>query len=176
MVPLLKSRPTFSVLMPVYDTPERYLREAIDSVIAQAYPYWELCIADDASSAPHVRAIVEEYTAADSRIKAVYRETNGHIAAASNSALALATGDFVALLDHDDALSPDALFENALVVNRHPDVGLVYSDEDKIDDDRAPPLAVLQARLVAGLAALPQLRVASRRVPPFARRGRGRLP
>jgi len=134
LLPLLDGRPTFSVLMPVYEAPEKYLRAAIESVQLQAYPDWELCIADDASRTPHVREVLEEYAAADSRIKLVFRETNGHIAAASNSALALATGDFVALLDHDDLLAGDALFENALVINRYPDVGMIYSDEDKIDE------------------------------------------
>ncbi|HTW83805.1 MAG TPA: glycosyltransferase family 2 protein [Candidatus Sulfotelmatobacter sp.] len=132
-LPPLPVRPVFSVIMPVYETPEKYLRAAIDSVQQQVYPHWELCIADDASRQPHVRAVLDEY-AADPRVKIVYRQQNGHIAAASNSALELATGDFVALLDHDDLLSPDALFENALVVTRFPDVDVIYSDEDKIDD------------------------------------------
>jgi GT2 family glycosyltransferase len=135
MLPLLAVRPAFSVLMPVYETPETFLREAIDSVLAQAYPDWELCIADDASSAPHVREVLDEYAAADPRVKVTYRERNGHIAASSNSALALATGDFVALLDHDDLLSADALFENALAINARPDVDVIYSDEDKVDED-----------------------------------------
>ena len=104
-------------------------------MLAQVYPDWELCIADDASKLPHVRAVLEEYAENEPRIKLVFREANGHIAATSNSALALATGEFVALLDHDDVLSPDALFENALVVNRQPDIDVVYSDEDKIDED-----------------------------------------
>jgi O-antigen biosynthesis protein len=126
--------PRISVLMPTYDTPERYLRAALDSVRAQLYPHWELCVADDASTEPHVRAVLEEYRAADERVKVVYRAANGHIAQASNSALALATGEFVALLDHDDVLAPDALFQVALLLNRVPDTDFVYSDEDKIDD------------------------------------------
>ncbi|MDB5093381.1 MAG: putative glycosyltransferase [Candidatus Eremiobacteraeota bacterium] len=134
LLPLLTERPTFSVLMPVYETPEEYLRAAIESVQLQAYPDWELCIADDASRKPHVRKVLEEYAADDPRIKLHFRETNGHIAATSNSALAVASGDFVALLDHDDLLSVDALFENALVVNRRPDVDIIYSDEDKLDE------------------------------------------
>jgi GT2 family glycosyltransferase len=133
-LPLLTARPTFSVLMPVYDTPETYLREAIESVIAQVYPDWELCIADDASPDPRVREVLEEYAAVDGRIKLCFKDVNGHIAATSNSALALASGDFVALLDHDDLLSVDALFENALAINRYPDPDVIYSDEDKIDD------------------------------------------
>jgi GT2 family glycosyltransferase len=135
VLPVLALRPSFSVLMPVYDAPEEYLRAAIESVQKQVYPDWELCIVDDASPAAHVRAVIEEYARDDLRIKPIFREVNGHIAAASNTALAAATGDFIALLDHDDLLSPDALFENALAVNRLPDVDVIYSDEDKIDED-----------------------------------------
>lgn len=135
VVSVLPLRPRFSILMPVYETPERYLREAIESVLGQVYADWELCIADDASKKRHVREILEEYADADSRIKLVFRETNGHISAASNSALAVASGEFIALLDHDDQIAPDALFENALMVNRRPDVDVIYSDEDKIHDN-----------------------------------------
>ena len=131
---VLPRTPLISVVMPVHETPERYLRAALDSVVAQLYPHWELCIADDASTRPHVRAVLEEYRAADARVKVVFREHNGHISAASNSALALAGGEFVALLDHDDVLAPDALFAVALLLNRKPDTDFVYSDEDKIDD------------------------------------------
>ena len=133
MLPLLRERPLFSVVMPVYDPPERLLREAIDSVLAQVYPDWELCIADDASPSPHVRAVLDEYALADARIKVVFRERNGHIAEASNSALEIATGSFIALLDHDDTLEPDALFENAVAIARDPATDVIYSDEDKID-------------------------------------------
>ena len=134
VLPLLKLRPTFSVLMPVYDTPEKYLRAAIESVMAQVYPDWELCIVDDASPRPHVRKLIESYARDEKRIKPVFRAENGHIAATSNTALAAATGEFVVLLDHDDLLSIDALFENALEINRNPGVDVIYSDEDKIDD------------------------------------------
>ncbi len=124
--------PLISVLVPVYNTGERWLRRCLDSVFNQLYPHWELCIADDASTEPHVRAVLEEYRAADSRVKVIYRKTNGHIAAASNSALALASGEFIALLDHDDELTPDALFEVAQFLQSHPDADMIYSDEDKI--------------------------------------------
>ncbi len=130
----LPRRVVISVIMATYETPERFLREAIESVLAQAYPNWELCIADDASKERHVRKVLEKYAALDPRIKVIYRAQNGHIAAASNSALALATGEFVGFLDHDDTLSPDALFEVALTINRYPDVDMLYSDEDKIDE------------------------------------------
>jgi len=134
MVGLLPHRPVISVIMATYDTPESYLRAAIDSVREQIYPFWELCIADDASRDPGVRRILAEYAELDSRIKTVFRAENGHISRAMNSALEIATGEFVALLDHDDVISRDALFECALIANRVPDVDMIYSDEDKIDD------------------------------------------
>ncbi|MFY9781180.1 MAG: glycosyltransferase family 2 protein [Candidatus Baltobacteraceae bacterium] len=134
LVPFLPLKPTFSILMPAYNTPERYLRAAIESVRAQVYPYWELCVADDASPDPSVRRVLEEYAGLDSRIRVTFREKNGHISRAMNSALEIATGEFVAFLDHDDQITPDALFECALIANRTPDVDMIYSDEDKIDE------------------------------------------
>lgn len=125
--------PTFSVIMPVYNTPEQLLREALDSVIAQAYPHWETCIADDCSPSPHVRRVLDEYAARDSRFKIIYRETNGHISEASNSALSIATGEWYALMDHDDLLPPHALYCMAHAIVHNPDVRLLYSDEDKIN-------------------------------------------
>ena len=133
-IELLPRQPLISVIMPVFNTPESFLEAAIDSVIHQIYPHWELCLADDASTATHVRPILEYYQAQDSRIKVTFRATNGHISRCSNSALELATGEFVALLDHDDLLTPDALYEVALLLNRQPEADLIYSDEDKLDD------------------------------------------
>ncbi|HUP30921.1 MAG TPA: glycosyltransferase [Usitatibacter sp.] len=126
-------KPLISVLMPVHDTPEALLRAAIDSVLAQAYPHWELCIADDGSMLGHVGPLLASYRARDARIKVATREASGNISAASNTALALATGELVALLDHDDELTPDALFHVAREVNAHPGTAMVYSDEDKRD-------------------------------------------
>ena len=134
-IAVLPRLPTISVLVPVHDTPERYLRAALESVLEQLYPYWELCIADDASTEPRVRAIIAEYAMRDGRVKPVLRDRNGGISEASNSALALATGEFVALLDSDDLLTRDALFHVALALNRYPDADFIYTDEDKIDDD-----------------------------------------
>jgi glycosyltransferase involved in cell wall biosynthesis len=132
--------PLISVLMPVYNTPEKWLRLAIESVRRQTYANWELCIADDASTLPHVRKLLEKYRLADRRIKVVYREKNGHISAASNSALELCTGTFTALFDHDDELALHALSETTALIVANPDVKLIYSDEDKID---------IQGRLMA---------------------------
>lgn len=126
--------PLVSVLMPVYNTPETWLRRAIDSVHAQTYTHWQLCIADDASTAAHVRPLLEAAARQDSRIKVVFRDRNGHISRASNSALELATGEFIALLDHDDELAPDALAEVVRTLAQRPDADVVYSDEDKIDE------------------------------------------
>ncbi|MBC7900227.1 MAG: glycosyltransferase [Saprospiraceae bacterium] len=137
----LSSKPLISVLMPVYNVEETWLRKAIESVVAQIYPHWEFCIADDASTKPHIRKVLEEYAAKDERIKVVFREQNGHISAASNSALELATGEFTALLDHDDELSKHALYLVAEEVNSHPETEMIYSDEDMIDsrDKRSEP-------------------------------------
>ncbi|KUE90321.1 glycosyl transferase family 2 [Cupriavidus necator] len=128
----LARKPVISILMPVYNPPVELLDAAIRSVRAQLYPHWELCIADDASPNPDVRALLQRHAAEDTRIKLALREQNGHISAASNSALELATGEYVALLDHDDLLSEHALFWVAREINVHPEARLIYSDEDKI--------------------------------------------
>ncbi|WP_262378637.1 glycosyltransferase family 2 protein [Luteimonas viscosa] len=125
----------FSVLVPVYNTPEQWLRRCIESVLAQAYPHWQLCLADDASSDPAVSRVLEEYAAKDPRVRVVRRERNGHIARASNTALEMATGAYVALLDHDDELRPHALLEMAQAIAGDPALDLLYSDEDKLDGD-----------------------------------------
>jgi len=129
----LAYKPLISVIMPVFNTDENHLRSCIDSVLAQAYPRWELCIADDASPKPYVRKVIESYAVRDTRIHVVYRQKNGHISRASNSALDIARGEFVALLDHDDTLSEYALYFMVLAINENPDAQILYSDEDKID-------------------------------------------
>jgi glycosyltransferase involved in cell wall biosynthesis len=131
----LPRRPLISVLMPVYNTPEQWLMRAIESVRSQIYDRWELCIADDASAEPHVRPLLEKAAREDSRIKVVFRKTNGHISVASNSALELASGEFTALLDHDDELAPHALLCCAETILAHADAEAIYSDEDKIDKE-----------------------------------------
>jgi glycosyltransferase involved in cell wall biosynthesis len=138
--PMLESKrerwgrqPLISVLVPTYNTPARFLREAIESVLNQNYRNWELCIADDGSTARHVRKMLKQYQARDRRIKVVFRGSNGHISAASNSALELVSGEFIALLDHDDRLHPLALHYVAETIVANPAVKMIYSDEDKLD-------------------------------------------
>jgi len=126
--------PLISILVPAYNTPEKYLRELLACLQNQLYSRWELCIVDDASPQPHIRRMLEAAAKADVRIKPVFREENGHIARATNSALDVATGEFVALLDHDDLLPADALLHIAQAIARHPTAGYLYTDEDKIDD------------------------------------------
>lgn len=129
----LSYQPLVSVVVPTYETPGPLLRLALDSVRRQLYTNWELCIADDASPSAHVKAILEEYAQKDSRIRFVVRPENGHISAASNSALELARGEFIALLDHDDELPEHALYHVIEELNAHPEADIVYSDEDKMD-------------------------------------------
>ncbi|TMI00001.1 MAG: glycosyltransferase, partial [Betaproteobacteria bacterium] len=120
-------RPLLSILLPTHNSAERWLRRCLDSVCGQLYPAWELCVADDASSEPTVRAALEEYRALDARIKVAYRAQNGHISRATNSALELATGEFAVLLDHDDELAEDALYWVAREIIESPDAMLIYS-------------------------------------------------
>ncbi|MGI9601484.1 MAG: glycosyltransferase family 2 protein [Acidimicrobiales bacterium] len=127
--------PTISVVVPVHDPPAELLERCLDSVRAQRYPHWQLCLADDASTDPAVAAVLDRYEASDGRIEVVRRSENGHIVAASNSALGLATGEFVALLDHDDELPDHALYLVAQAIDADPSVDLVYTDEDKIDEE-----------------------------------------
>ncbi len=126
--------PLISILVPAYNTPEKYLRELIACLKSQIYSRWELCIADDASPQSHVRRILEEASKSDARIKPIFRIENGHIARATNSALEVATGEFIALLDHDDLLPHDSLLHVAQAIAQHPTAGYLYTDEDKIDD------------------------------------------
>lgn len=126
--------PRFSIITPVYDPPAEVLRSTIRSVLDQTFSDWELCLVDDASPSSHVRAVLDEATAGDPRIRVARRTENGGIVAASNDALAMADGEFVVLLDHDDELAPVALrlVEDALQAD--PLADYVYSDEDKIDE------------------------------------------
>jgi O-antigen biosynthesis protein len=125
--------PLLSVLVPVYNAHGRWLRACLDSVLAQTYQNWELCLVDDASSQREPLDVLAEYERKDSRIRVIYREHNGHISEATNSALAVTQGEFIVLLDHDDQLHVDALRELAGAIDTHPEWDLIYTDEDKLD-------------------------------------------
>jgi len=129
----MDSTPLFSILVPIYDTDPEYLIAMIRSVQNQIYPHWQLCLVDDCSPKSYLRGILEHEAEQDERISIQLNDVNQGIALTTNDALAMAKGEYVALLDHDDELSIDALYENAKVINSTPDVGLIYSDEDKMD-------------------------------------------
>lgn len=130
-----KVRPKISILMPTYNTNITHLKEAIESVRTQSYDNWELCIADDASTNPEVVKTIRPFVAQDKRIKLSVRKQNGHISQASNSALEMASGDYIGLLDHDDLLWPNALYECVKIIQLNPKAGLIYTDEDKLSAD-----------------------------------------
>jgi GT2 family glycosyltransferase len=133
LIEKLHHQPLITIIMPCYETPPHFLREAIASIQVQHYPHWELCLVDDASPSNQILQIVSEFANNDRRIRVQRREKNGHISAASNTALEMARGEWVVLMDHDDLLSVTALLELAIEINKHPDVQIIYSDEDHID-------------------------------------------
>ena len=130
----LEYNPFISVVVPVYNVKEEQLTECIESVLAQTYENWELCLADDASTWECVGKVLKKYEN-NPRIKVVYRKENGHISRATNSAIEVATGEFIAFMDCDDVLTPNALYEMAKKLNEDRNYDFIYSDEDKIDDD-----------------------------------------
>jgi len=126
-------KPLISIIIPTYNSKINWLKKCIDSVIKQTYSYWELSIADDNSSDSKVRNVIERYSQKDKRIKYIFRKENGHISQCSNSALSICSGEFVSLLDHDDELAPNALFEIVKSLNENEKIDLIYSDEDKLE-------------------------------------------
>ena len=126
--------PRFSVITPVHDPDEAVLRATIASVVGQTYRDWQLCLVDDGSTLPHVRAVLDDAAASDERIVVQHRAEAGGIVAASNDALDMATGEFVAFLDHDDLLHPGALKAISDAIRRHPRVDYLYTDEDKVTE------------------------------------------
>jgi GT2 family glycosyltransferase len=130
----MEFRPTFSIIIPIFNPRPDWLRRAIKSVKQQIYPHWQICLVDDASTNPEVLSIIKKEAAHDSRITFRLREKNGGISAASNEALGFAIGEWVAFLDHDDEIKEDALFWIAHAINQKPEAALIYSDEDKIDE------------------------------------------
>ena len=127
-----KFKPKISVILPVYNIDKKWLQLAIDSVRKQIYENWELCIVDDASTASHIKETLNEYLKLDPRIKVKFLEQNQNIAGASNEALGMVTGQYVGLLDHDDEIYQDALYEVAKAVNKNQNLDIIYSDENHI--------------------------------------------
>ena len=154
-------RPKVSIVTPVYNSDPAWLRAAIESVRGQLYDGWELCIADDASSNPEVQALLREYES-DERIKVDYLKENQGISGASNAALAMASGEYVGFLDHDDELKPDALYEVVKLLNKQPDLDFIYTDEDK----RSPEGRLVQPFFKPGWS--PDLLLSTNYVPHFA--------
>lgn len=131
----MEQMPLISVLMPVYNSSPVFLEKAIQSVKDQLYPNWELCIADDNSTDTGIQLLIKKHANIEPRIKYTFRTHKGHISAASNTALELATGDYTAMLVQDDLLTPDALYWIANEIIHYPDAALIYSDEDKLNEN-----------------------------------------
>ncbi|MBS2024844.1 MAG: glycosyltransferase [Deltaproteobacteria bacterium] len=130
---LMRHKPLISIVMPTYNSEEKWLRRAVETIRAQLYPNWELCISDDGSPEPHVRPLLEEPKRLDPRIKVTFNAKNGGISAASNVAIDAAQGEFIAFVDHDDEIPETALYYVAAELNLRPDADFLYSDQDKID-------------------------------------------
>lgn len=135
-------QPTFSIVIPVYATPEKFLRRMLDSIREQTYPKFEVCLVDatpyakiqhDPAQGRTPQEVLAEYAATDSRFRYETLAENLGIAENTNAAIRMATGDFIVLADHDDELEPQALYECVRAINAHPDVQVLYSDEDKVD-------------------------------------------
>lgn len=132
---IFSSSPQISIIVPTYNTEKTFLIDMIKSVLGQTYSNWQLCIADGASKSKHIEKVLDSYAKKDKRIKVKYLSENKGIAGNSNEAISLATGDYIALLDHDDTLAPFALFEVVKAINKNPDADFIYSDEDKLSED-----------------------------------------
>lgn len=129
----LDYNPLISVLIPVYNVVPNLLLECVDSVLNQVYENFEICLVDDASTNEETKKALKELEKKDKRIRVKYRDKNGHISKTTNDALKMAKGEFIALVDNDDTISENALYENVLLLNEHKDADFIYSDEDKID-------------------------------------------
>lgn len=130
----LENKPKISVLVPVYNAKGEFLRECIESILKQTYTNYEICIVDDASTSKETLEVLREYEA-NEKIKIKYRKTNGHISEATNDALAMAKGEFIALVDNDDVIEGMALCKIVKVLNENKELDFIYTDEDKIDLD-----------------------------------------
>ncbi|EOH86862.1 hypothetical protein UAS_01324 [Enterococcus asini ATCC 700915] len=130
----LAYEPLISILIPVYNVEKEWLNKCVESIQNQWYKNWEICLADDCSTKKETKETLKQLQNLDNRIKVVFRKENGHISEATNSALALAKGEFIALVDNDDELPANALYEVVKILNENQDLSLIYSDEDKIDE------------------------------------------
>lgn len=131
----LKYNPLISFIIPVYNVSRELLCECLDSIINQSYQNFEICLADDCSTNEETLATLREYEKKYDKVKVVYRKENGHISEASNSALEIASGEFIGLVDNDDVLAKDALYYIAKELNRDKTLDMIYTDEDKLDFD-----------------------------------------
>lgn len=129
----LKYNPLISIIIPVYNIDSNLLEDCLDSVLNQHYENFEICIADDCSTKKETKETLKKYEKLDDRIKVVYRKKNGHISEASNSAIKIATGEYIAFLDDDDILTEDALYLVAEALNKDKKIDMIYTDEDKMD-------------------------------------------
>lgn len=127
--------PKLSVVIPAYKTPERYLKEMLNSILAQTYENWEICIADGSPAGESCERVLNRYAEQDRRFKYVILGENKGISGNTNAAMDMAAGDFIVLADHDDTLPPHALYEVVKAINEHPEADVIYSDEDKMDMD-----------------------------------------
>ena len=127
--------PLISIVVPAYLTPERFLRQMLDSLLAQTYENWELCLANGSPEDPDMQTVLKSYAEMDRRIRYQDLKENLGIAENTNAAFAMAKGDFIALLDHDDLLAPNALYEIAAALEEHPEADVIYTDEDKVTTD-----------------------------------------
>jgi O-antigen biosynthesis protein len=129
-----RCKPKFSIVMPIYNASAGYLHGAIDSIRGQLYQGWELCVVSDAANSPNVRKALHQYARDDDRIRVHYREVNGGISACTNAALEMAAGEWIVLMDQDDTLAEHALYLVAEAINRDPNLAIIYSDVDHIDE------------------------------------------
>lgn len=126
-------QPKISIVIPLYKTPHHYLNELVESIKAQTYANWELCLSDGSGADSPLTAILQKYEAKDDRIKVVYNKEPLQISENTNAALKIATGDYIAFADHDDLLAPNALYECVHELNKDNTIEMIYTDEDKID-------------------------------------------
>ena len=128
-------QPKISIVVPLYKTPEKYLRQLVDTVKEQTYPNWELCLSDGSGENSPLTSFLKKLEAEDERIRVVYNEKQLQISENTNAGIEIATGDYIAFADHDDELTPHALFECVKALNKNRDIRLLYSDEDKMSMD-----------------------------------------